>query len=185
MTIAYTALAPQSFPRTCTSRRKDSQLLSTSWKDRRDRGKTGYPTFSPSRERGYRGMRAGRSQVTPSTLPACVHCCTAQRRGCPASKLLALCSWASAVEFGPYHRVVCNPPYVPHDPIIDLLNFALSSDQERAWDCRNDGPTCPLPIVRDGAAAPGLWRHAAARAIRFRISAFSTLAAMAIGRAGC
>ena len=25
-------------------------------------------------------------------------------------------SWARAAEFGPYDLIVCNPPYVPHDP---------------------------------------------------------------------
>jgi len=35
-----------------------------------------------------------------------------------ASVEVHLGSWARAVEFGPYDLVVCNPPYVPHDPAM-------------------------------------------------------------------
>jgi release factor glutamine methyltransferase len=48
-------------------------------------------------------------------------------------------SWARAAEFGPYDLVVCNPPYVPHDPSIDDLNLPSHVGPPRAWDAGYDG----------------------------------------------
>ena len=47
-------------------------------------------------------------------------------------------SWARAVEFAPFDLVVCNPPYVPHDPRV---NNALPATigPARAWDAGYDG----------------------------------------------
>jgi release factor glutamine methyltransferase len=47
-------------------------------------------------------------------------------------------SWARAVEFGPYDLVVCNPPYVPHDP---GNNSQLPSyvGPPQAWDAGYNG----------------------------------------------
>ena len=62
-------------------------------------------------------------------------------------------SWARAVEFGPYDLVVCNPPYVPHDPA--LVGAALPSHigPAHAWDAGDDGRLVLDPLC---AAAPGL-----------------------------
>ncbi len=48
-------------------------------------------------------------------------------------------SWARAVEFGPYDLVVCNPPYVPHDPSIKCLELPSDIGPSRAWDAGYDG----------------------------------------------
>src|SRR6185369_1084012 len=32
-------------------------------------------------------------------------------------------SWARAAEFGPFDLVVCNPPYVPHDPDVPAASL--------------------------------------------------------------
>ena len=47
-------------------------------------------------------------------------------------------SWARAVEFAPFDLVVCNPPYVPHDPGV---NNALPAafGPARAWNAGYDG----------------------------------------------
>ncbi len=46
-------------------------------------------------------------------------------------------SWARAVEFGPYDLVVCNPPYVPHDPATGAPAPPLGP--AHAWDGGHDG----------------------------------------------
>lgn len=48
-------------------------------------------------------------------------------------------SWARATEFGPFDLVVCNPPYVPHDPTNDALNLPPHLGPSRAWDAGYDG----------------------------------------------
>jgi len=47
-------------------------------------------------------------------------------------------SWARAVEFAPFDLVVCNPPYVPHDPGV---NNALPAafGPARAWNAGYHG----------------------------------------------
>ena len=48
-------------------------------------------------------------------------------------------SWARAVEFGPYDLVVCNPPYVPHDPAMDGVALSRHIGPAHAWDAGYDG----------------------------------------------
>lgn len=48
-------------------------------------------------------------------------------------------SWARAAEFGPYDLVVCNPPYVPHDPTVEGLDLPSHFGPARAWDAGYDG----------------------------------------------
>jgi release factor glutamine methyltransferase len=62
-------------------------------------------------------------------------------------------SWARAVEFGPYDLVVCNPPYVPHDPSVDGAVLPSHIGPARAWDAGYDGRLVLDPLC---AAAPAL-----------------------------
>jgi release factor glutamine methyltransferase len=48
-------------------------------------------------------------------------------------------SWARAAEFGPYDLVVCNPPYVPHDPAMDGPALPPHIGPAHAWDAGYDG----------------------------------------------
>ncbi len=48
-------------------------------------------------------------------------------------------SWARAREFGPYDLVVCNPPYVPHDPEVEAAALPSDIGPARAWDGGHDG----------------------------------------------
>jgi release factor glutamine methyltransferase len=48
-------------------------------------------------------------------------------------------SWARAVEFGPYDLVVCNPPYVPHDPDTEAAALPAHIGPAQAWDAGYDG----------------------------------------------
>ena len=45
-------------------------------------------------------------------------------------------SWARAAEFGPYDLVVCNPPYVPHDPSVDEPRCAAAYRTVSGVGCR-------------------------------------------------
>lgn len=60
-------------------------------------------------------------------------------------------SWARAAEFAPFDLVVCNPPYVPHNPESSPLPSALGP--ARAWDAGSDGRLVLDPLCE---AVPGL-----------------------------
>jgi release factor glutamine methyltransferase len=66
-------------------------------------------------------------------------------------------SWARAAEFGPYDLIVCNPPYVPHDPDVPCAPISADIGSPRAWDAGRDGRLVLDPLcasVRD-LLAPG------------------------------
>jgi release factor glutamine methyltransferase len=62
-------------------------------------------------------------------------------------------SWARSVEFGPYDLVVCNPPYVPHDPGMEGLTLSPRLGPALAWDAGYDGRLVLDPLCE---AASGL-----------------------------
>jgi release factor glutamine methyltransferase len=49
--------------------------------------------------------------------------------------------------------VVCNPPYVPHDPSVDAAQLLPYIGPARAWDAGNDGRLVLDPLC---ATAPQL-----------------------------
>jgi len=62
-------------------------------------------------------------------------------------------SWARAAEFGPFDLVVCNPPYVPHDPDAPCAPISSDVGSARAWDAGRDGRLVLDPLC---AAVPDL-----------------------------
>lgn len=66
-------------------------------------------------------------------------------------------SWARAVEFGPYDVVVCNPPYVPHDPAMEGASLPSHIGPARAWDAGFEGRMVldPLCDAVSELLAPG------------------------------
>lgn len=62
-------------------------------------------------------------------------------------------SWARAAEFGPFDLVVCNPPYVPHDPDAPCAPVRSDIGSARAWDAGYDGRLVLDPLC---AAVPDL-----------------------------
>lgn len=66
-------------------------------------------------------------------------------------------SWARATEFGPFDLVVCNPPYVPHDPDAPAGSLPSNIGSARAWDAGQDGRLVldPLSAAVSDLLAPG------------------------------
>lgn len=98
------------------------------------------------------------SQVTAfDVCPQSVRCARRNALGAGVSVDVHLGSWARAEEFGPYDLVVCNPPYVPHDPDIACAPIPPDIGSARAWDAGYDGRLVLDPLcaaVRD-LLAPG------------------------------
>ena len=96
----------------------------------------------------------GASQVTAFDIcQRAVHCARTNAAAAGFDVYVHLGSWARAVEFGPYDLVVCNPPYVPHDPSVDTAPLPSYIGPARAWDAGNDGRLVLDPLC---ATAPQL-----------------------------
>lgn len=96
----------------------------------------------------------GATEVTAFDIcPRAVHCARANAAAADVEMAVHLGSWARGVEFGPYGLVVCNPPYVPHDPSIDGVQLPSRLGPARAWDAGYDGRLILDPLCR---AATGL-----------------------------
>jgi release factor glutamine methyltransferase len=85
--------------------------------------------------------------------PRSVQCARARAAAAGVDVAVHLGSWARAVEFGPYDLVVCNPPYVPHDPSVECIQLPSHLGPARAWDAGYDGRLILDPLC---AAAPQL-----------------------------
>jgi release factor glutamine methyltransferase len=83
--------------------------------------------------------------------PKAVRCARANAQMHDVEVDVHLGSWARAAEFGPYDLIVCNPPYVPHDPGGASVSPALGP--ARAWDAGSDGRLVLDPLCE---AVPGL-----------------------------
>lgn len=82
----------------------------------------------------------GAASVTALDIcPRAVRCARANALAVGVSIDVHLGSWARAVEFGPFDLVVCNPPYVPHDPGAACEPLPAKFGPARAWDAGCDG----------------------------------------------
>jgi release factor glutamine methyltransferase len=101
----------------------------------------------------------GASEVTAFDIcPRAAHFARQQVSKAGADVGVHLGSWARAAEFGPYDLVVCNPPYVPHDPSVDEPDVPPHIGPARAWDAGYDGRLVLDPLcasVRDLLADGG------------------------------
>lgn len=96
----------------------------------------------------------GATEVTALDICSCaVRCARTNAAAAGVEVAVHLGSWARAVEFGPYDLVVCNPPYVPHDPTIEGVQLPSRLGPARAWDAGNDGRLVLDPLC---TAAPEL-----------------------------
>lgn len=80
--------------------------------------------------------------------PRAVHCARTNVAAADVEAAVHLGSWARGVEFGPYDLVVCNPPYVPHDPSIEHVQLPSHLGPARAWDAGYDGRLVLDPLCR-------------------------------------
>ncbi len=96
----------------------------------------------------------GASRVTAfDVCPQSVRCARMNAVGAGVDVDVHLGSWARAAEFGPYDLVVCNPPYVPHDPDVACAPIPADIGPARAWDAGYDGRLVLDPMC---AAVPDL-----------------------------
>lgn len=106
---------------------------------------------------GVLGIAAGQqgaSQVTAfDECPRSVRCARMNARNAGVDMDVHLGSWARAAEFGSYDLVVCNPPYVPHDPDVPCAPTSPDIGSARAWDAGRDGRLVLDPLC---AALPDL-----------------------------
>lgn len=66
----------------------------------------------------------GASAVTAFDMsPKAVQCARVNALAAGVSVDVHIGSWYRAIEFGPFDVVVCNPPYVPHDPADAVESF--------------------------------------------------------------
>ena len=68
-----------------------------------------------------------------------VHCARTNAATAGVDVAVHLGSWARGMEFGPFDLIVCNPPYVPHDPSIEGVQLPPHIGPPRAWDAGSDG----------------------------------------------
>jgi release factor glutamine methyltransferase len=100
----------------------------------------------------------GAWQVTAfEVCPRSVRCARLNALSAGVDIDVHLGSWARAAEFGPYDLVVCNPPYVPHDPDLAFAPVPTGAGSARAWDAGRDGRLVldPLCAAVPEMLAPG------------------------------
>jgi release factor glutamine methyltransferase len=102
--------------------------------------------------------KQGATEVTAFDIcPRAVHCTRTNAAAAGVDVAVHLGSWARGVEFGPYDLIVCNPPYVPHDPSREDMQLPRRLGPSLAWDAGYDGRLVldPLCASVDGMLADG------------------------------
>jgi release factor glutamine methyltransferase len=100
----------------------------------------------------------GASEVAAfDVCPQAVRCARMNALAIGVEVDVHLGSWARAAEFGPFDLVVCNPPYVPHDPDAPAVALPSTIGSARAWDAGHDGRLVlePLSATVSDLLAPG------------------------------
>ena len=155
MTSAYTDLDPAVVPSDVYVPREDSQfLIDVMEKTGLARGNRVADLCTGTGILAIAAREQGASQATAFDIcPRAVHCARTDAAAAGLDVSVHLGSWARAVEFGPYDLVICNPPYVPHDPSIDAVQLPSDIGPARAWDAGHDGRLVLDPLC---ATAPQL-----------------------------
>jgi release factor glutamine methyltransferase len=102
--------------------------------------------------------KQGASEVAAfDVCPQAVRCARMNALAAGVGVDVHLGPWARAAEFGPFGLVVCNPPYVPHDPDAPAPVLPSTVGPARAWDAGHDGRLVlePLSAAVSDLLAPG------------------------------
>ncbi len=139
MTTAYNDWDEPAVPEGVYAPQEDSQLLIDIMdKTGLARGRRVADLCTGSGVAALAAADQGASEVTAFDIcPRAVHFARQQVSAAGVDVSLHLGSWARAAEFGPYDLVVCNPPYLPHDPSIEDPPSHIGP--ARAWDAGYDG----------------------------------------------
>ena len=149
MTSAYTDLDTAVVPSDVYVPQEDSQLLIVMEKTGLALGTRVADLCTGTGIVAIAACEQGASQVTAFDIcPRAVHCARTDAAAAGFDVSVHLGSWARAVEFGPYDLVVCNPPYVPHDPSVDAAQLLPYIGPARAWDAGYDGRLVLDPLCR-------------------------------------
>lgn len=100
----------------------------------------------------------GAAQVSAFDIsPTAVRCARMNASAAGVDVMVHRGSWARAAEFGPHDLVVCNPPYVPHDPSLDDPAPELNAGPSTAWNAGYDGRHVLDPLCEKAGdlLAPG------------------------------
>ena len=82
----------------------------------------------------------GATEVTAFDIcPHAIQCTRSNAAAAGVDVAVHLGSWARGIEFGPYDLIVCNPPYVPHDPNVKGVQLPSHLGSSLAWDAGYDG----------------------------------------------
>jgi release factor glutamine methyltransferase len=159
VTTAYTDLDAPVVPYGVYAPQEDSQLLiDVMDKTGLARGRRVADLCTGSGVAAIAAAEQGASQVIAFDIcPRAVHYARQQVSLAGVDVAVHLGSWARAAEFGPQDLIVCNPPYVPHDPNIDALQVPPRIGPAQAWDAGYDGRLVLDPLcasVRE-LLAPG------------------------------
>src|SRR6185437_3535758 len=141
MTSVYTDLDPIFVPSDVYVPREDSQLLiDVMEKTGLARGSRVADLCTGTGILAIAACEQGASRVTAFDIcPRAVHCARTDVAAAGFDVAVHLGSWARAIEFGPYDLIVCNPPYVPHDPSVEGVRLPSDIGSSAAWDAGYDG----------------------------------------------
>lgn len=94
----------------------------------------------------------GAAQVTAFDIsPQAVQWARIQAAVAGVDVSVHLGSWARAAEFGPYDLVVCNPPYIPHDP-LHVAPLPPDIGPATSWNAGRDGRLVLDPLCAAATA---------------------------------
>jgi release factor glutamine methyltransferase len=160
VTTAYIDLDAPVVPDGVYAPQEDSQLLiDVMDKTGLARGRRVADPCTGSGVAAIAAAQQGATEVTAYDIsPRAVHYARRQVSLAGVDVSVHLGSWARAAEFRPHDLIVCNPPYVPHDPNIDGLQTPPRIGPSQAWDGGYDGRLVLDPLcasVRDLLADGG------------------------------